>query len=261
MGYYTGCCVDFYQLPITQFLLGDSFHPGGLKLTTQLTKQLLIGRDSRVLDVASGSGATSLYVAELYGCEIVALDLAKNNLHQAENTAVQKNLSAQYSSVSANAENLPFADNSFDAIICECALCTFGDPQRAIAEMLRVLKPNGRIGISDIVLNQPLPLALKNLFAGVFCISGARSGEQYVELLNNGGFTKIKQSPANWAIIDMIGKIERQSKLLSFAKKDPQFSIPDWLIESKTTIRAIKEFVQKDGLGYMLLTGQKRTGS
>ena len=255
---YPSCCVDFYQLPITQFLLGDSFHPGGLALTKQLAQQLLIGRDSRVLDIASGRGTSSLHLAQQYGCDIVALDLSEQNLKLTRDLAIKNNVSLLLTTTMSNADKLPFEDNSFDAIICECAVCTFKDPLQAVSEMFRVLKPNARIGISDVLLNKKLPDDLNGLLSKTFCISGALSSNQYVEMFQKNGFSKINLTTTNWAITDMIDKIKKQSKLLDTISGKIAFSIPDWLVDSSATLSSIDDFVKQDGLGYMMMTAKKQ---
>ena len=254
---YPSCCIDFYQLPITQFLLGDSFHPGGLKLTKQLAQQLLIGRDSRVLDIASGRGTSSLYLAEQFGCQVVALDLSENNLEYSRVLAKERNLSSQITTTTASAENLPFESNSFDAIICECAVCTFENPQQAVNEMFRVLKPNAKVGISDVVLNKELPCDLNELLSKIFCISGALSNEQYIEMFKKNGFSKIKLLPVNWAITEVMDKIKKQTKLLNTISGKVPLSIPDWLMDSNVTLNSIEDFVKQEGLGYMMMTAKK----
>jgi len=254
---YPSCCVDFYQLPITQFLLGDSFHPGGLALTKQLTQQLLIGRESRVLDIASGRGTSSLYLTQQYGCNVVALDLSETNLEITRDLAIKNNLSSLLTTRVSSADKLPFEDNSFDAIICECAICTFENPLLAVSEMFRVLKPNARIGISDVLLNKKLPGDLVGLLCKALCISGALSSEQYIKIFQNSGFSKIKLSPTNWAITQMIDKITRRAKLLDTISDSVPFSIPDWLLDSSSTLRSIEDFVEQGGLGYMMMTSKK----
>ena len=252
-----GCCVDFYQLPLTQFLLGDSFHPGGLKLTQQLAGQLLIGRDSQVLDIASGRGTSSMFLAEHYGCHVTALDLAQDNLNDTLQNAKQKNLSSQVTTVQASADKLPFQDDFFDAIICECALCLFSEPEKALREMKRVLKPKGRLGVSDIYLNQKIPEELNTLLSQVMCISGALSINGYQQLMTDAGFNQIKNRSVDWAIVDMIEKIEKQSLLLNQVNPNFNFVIPDWLKTESGLLTSIREFNQSGGLGYMIMLSRK----
>jgi len=65
------CCANLYESDLAKLLLGDSFHPGGLGLTGRLGQLLQLSCESRVLDVASGRGASALFLAERFGCEVV----------------------------------------------------------------------------------------------------------------------------------------------------------------------------------------------
>jgi arsenite methyltransferase len=85
------------------------------------------------------------------------------------------------------AESLPLADRSVDAVICECALCTFPNKPRAVAEFARVLRPGGRVGITDVTSTGHLP-GLEGLVAWIACIVDARSVAEYRELLRDAAF-------------------------------------------------------------------------
>ena len=58
------CCAVFYELPLIQALLGDQWHPGGPSLTRKLAGAVLIERNSRVLDIASGTGESARVIAQ-----------------------------------------------------------------------------------------------------------------------------------------------------------------------------------------------------
>ena len=114
---FGGCCADLYQLPITHFLLGESFHPGGVELTRQLANQCLIGRESKVLDLACGRGATSLFLAQEYACSVSAVDLGQENLAVLEQAASDQGLGARIGTVQSSVDHLPFPEDTFDAVI------------------------------------------------------------------------------------------------------------------------------------------------
>lgn len=258
----SACCANFYQLPIIHFLLGESFHPGGLKLTKQLAQKTLINRDSLVLDVASGRGATSLFLTEHYGCNVVAVDLSQENLAITQNKALEQqealNLKTpKLQTVNASADNLPFADNHFDVILCECALCTFENPEQTLREMRRVLKPNGYLGVSDVYLNMPLPENLKSLLVKAFCISGALSVEEYQLLLAYAGFNSIKTQQVDWAITEIIKQIQKQAKFLQTLTNKDELLTPDWLEAEAPQLKAIEKFIELGGLGYLLMIAKK----
>src|SRR4029450_4093911 len=87
-----------------------------------------------------------------------------------------------------DAERIPLPDESVDAVMCECAFCTFPDKATAAAEMARVLKPGGRVGITDVALDpERLDAELQSLAGWVACIADARPVEQYVEMLDEAG--------------------------------------------------------------------------
>ena len=75
------CCAALYETDYARLLLGDSFHPGGLELTERLGKQLGLRPGQRVLDVASGTGATAVFLAERFGCHVVGLDRKSTRLN------------------------------------------------------------------------------------------------------------------------------------------------------------------------------------
>jgi len=90
-------------------------------------------------------------------------------------------------------ENLPCADNEVDVIISNCVINLSPDKERVFMEAFRVLKPGGRIMVSDIVLTKELPDYIKNdSTAYVGCISGAILKDDYLDLIKRAGFINIK---------------------------------------------------------------------
>src|ERR1700758_3463268 len=81
------CCARLYESDLTRFLLGDSFHPGGLKLTGQLWRMLSLSPNSRVLDVACGEGTTAVFLAKEFGCEVLGVDYGNQNVEAARSLA------------------------------------------------------------------------------------------------------------------------------------------------------------------------------
>jgi len=133
-----------------RLLLGDSFHPGGVALTTHLGAALGLHPGLRVLDIASGTGASALALARAYGCAVVGVDLGAANVRDATAAAARAGLGGRVRFARGDAERLPFDDASFDAVLCECAFCTFPDKRAAASEFARVLRPGGRVGLSDL---------------------------------------------------------------------------------------------------------------
>jgi SAM-dependent methyltransferase len=90
-------------------------------------------------------------------------------------------------------ENIPVDDNSVDVIISNCVINLSPNKEKVFKEAFRVLKPGGRMMISDIVLLKELPDIIKNSVAAyVGCISGATMKDKYLEMIKEAGFHNIK---------------------------------------------------------------------
>ncbi len=201
------CCANLYESDLAKALLGESFHPGGLALTERLGRLLGLGPAARVLDVASGTGASALRLAECFGCEVVGIDYGERNVLRAEAAAKAAGASARVRFERADAERLPFPDGRFDAVVCECALCTFTDQPAAVRELGRVLSGGGRLGISDVTCEGPLPDELEGLLAWVACIAGARPLADYAAGLRSGGLEVQLQERHDGALLETVRQI------------------------------------------------------
>jgi arsenite methyltransferase len=111
------------------------------------------------------------------------------------NTARENAKKAGYRNVefrSGEIEELPVEDGSVDVVISNCVINLSPDKKKVFQEAFRVLKPKGRIAVSDIVLLKDLPEIIKNsVEAYVGCISGAIHKDKYLQLLRDAGFTEI----------------------------------------------------------------------
>jgi arsenite methyltransferase len=169
------CCARLYESELVTRLLGDSLHPGGARLTERLGHVLRLTPESTVLDVACGRGASALLLAQRFGCSIVGVDLSARNVEGATAEAAGLGLAHRVRFEVGDAERLPIDDRSIDAIMCECAFCTFPDKPLAAREFWRVLKPGGRVGLSDVTRAADLPAEeLSDLLAWVACLADAR---------------------------------------------------------------------------------------
>jgi len=207
------CCARLYESDIAKILLGDSFHPGGLRLTERLGALMNLTRESRVLDVASGAGTSALFLAEHFGCQIVGVDYSEQNVERSNELAANKLLASRAHFELGDAERLHFADASFDAVICECAFCTFPDKSSAAREFARVLRPDGHVGISDLTRGAVLPKELEGLLAWIACIADAQPVEGYADYLRSAGFDVRTVENHDGALVELVHQI--RMKLLS----------------------------------------------
>jgi arsenite methyltransferase len=255
------CCAALYGSEWATFLLGDSFHPGGLQLTERLGGLLDLGPDRRVLDVAAGRGTSALALARRFGCQVTCVDFAPSNLRHARAAAEQAGLTALVDVVAGDAEALPFDDASFDAIICECALCTFPNKTTAAAEFARVLRPGGRIGLSDVTRVGSLPVDLDSVLAMAACIADAQSAEGYAELLRAAGLAAIVIERHDGALLAMIDLIKTRLVAAQLLVRTRTAGGPGFdLTSARTLAKRAAQAIGEGALGYALLTATKPLG-
>lgn len=204
------CCALAYESEVARWLMGDSFHPGGLALTERLGERLGLKPGLKVLDVASGRGTSALHLAKRFGCEVVGVDLGRGAVEAARAAAKLGALEHLVSFEEADAERLPFDDETFDAVVCECAFCLFPDKAAAAREMARVLRPSGRLGLTDLVRQGPLPSGLDGLMGWVACIADAGPLEAYVETLGDAGFQSRLTERHDAALAEVADRMRRQ---------------------------------------------------
>lgn len=203
------CCADLYAQDWVRLLLGESFHPGGVALTRHLGALLRLGPDDHVLDVASGPGASALELARTFGCRVTGVEYGAGQVARANAAALAAGLAERVRFEQGDAEGLPFPAGAFDALLCECAFCTFPNKATAAAEFGRVLRPGGRLGISDIALDPAqLPAALQDVLGVVACIADARPATEYVEMLTAAGFGDFHLEDHAGALLALVQQIE-----------------------------------------------------
>lgn len=198
------CCARLYESEIVARLLGDSFHPGGAALTTRLGQLLDLTPESRVLDAASGKGASAMLIAQRFGCTVVGVDLSAHNVAYGTAEASRLGMAGRVRFEMGDAERLPLDDASVDAVVCECAFCTFPDKRAAAHEFSRVLKRGGRVGLSDVTRTPGPPGELSDLMAWIACLADASPAGAYAGWLADAGFTNAVVETHDGALMEMI---------------------------------------------------------
>ncbi|MGI8772443.1 MAG: class I SAM-dependent methyltransferase [Acidobacteriaceae bacterium] len=252
------CCALLYGSDAARFLLGDSFHPGGVELTLELAGLLHLDSTSFVLDVASGRGTSAFAVAEHFGCRVTGIDLSEANVAEANRESAGRGLEQRVKFTTGDAERLAFEPAAFDAILCECAFCTFPDKASAASEFARVLRPGGSIGISDLTrAADPLP-DLDGLLAWVACIGDAQPLEHYASWLVDAGFEIAASGTRNDCLQQMVEQIRGKLLLADILIGFKKLAFPGLdLQQAKRFAKAAADAVRNNKLGYALLVGQK----
>jgi arsenite methyltransferase len=180
-----------------------------------------------VLDLGSGGGFDAFLAVREVGesGQVIGVDMTSEMVSKARNNADN----AGYDNVDfrlGEIENLPVADSIADVIISNCVINLSPEKARVFQESFRVLKPGGRLAISDVVATAELPVKLKNdmaLYTG--CMAGASSITDIEAMLKDAGFDKIEIKP----------KDESKEFVRNWA---PASKIEDYVVSA--TIEAIK---------------------
>ncbi len=252
-----GCCAAVYEHPAVRWLLGGELHPGGERLTRRAFAMIELGAADRLLDVASGGGDGAILAASETGCEVVGVDYGSTAVAGANAAAAEHGLTERVSFVEGDAEQLPFAADEFDAVICECSLCTFPDKAQAVAEIRRVLRPGGRVALTDVTADHDrLPEQLNGAMATIACVGSALPRAGYQEFLEAGGFEVIGVESADDDVATMTAGIKdrlRGARILGF---DTMIPLDGGLDEAIELVDLAGAAVADGALGYSLFAAR-----
>lgn len=146
-----------------------------------------------VVDIGSGGGIDVFLAANRVGKSgyVIGVDMTPAMLSRARQSA-QKNGYDQVEFRQGEAENLPVEDNSVDVVISNCVINLTEDKGKAFQEIYRILKPGGRLEISDVVATNTLPEKIRNNpNEWAACVSGALPQQEYLDLIQFAGFKNI----------------------------------------------------------------------
>jgi len=211
-----------------------------------LISELSPGEGMKVLDVGSGTGEAVLEIARKVGPKgkAAGIDFTEEGIAKAQKKARSLGLDGIAEFRLADAEKLPFEDETFDAVVSECVVCLIADKQKVLNEKVRVLKPGGRVIMHDVINWAPMPEAVQKdpkLYCG--CIGGAVSMKDYKYMMEKAGLVDIKA-------VDHSDQIRKRlnAGILSAALELP---------ESDEAFNEIVDFLRRGGIGYALFVGTK----
>lgn len=153
-------------------ILDGPLHPGGRRATAELLDSAAVGSDTRLLDVGCGAG-TALEQARGRGADAVGLDTDPGRSGE---------------TIRGDLGRLPLAANSVDVVLAECVLCLADDLDAALTDTVRVLGPEGRLALSDVIVEGELP-ALPSVIERTLCLDGDRRPERLLGAVERAGLT------------------------------------------------------------------------
>jgi ubiquinone/menaquinone biosynthesis C-methylase UbiE len=236
-----------------QFLIGPSLHPGGLTLTRKLARKIGLSSADRVLDVSSGLGETARFLTEEYGCRVYGIDLSRKLTKEAAEAH-----QGAGGFLNGDAERLPFRRDSFTAAISECSLCLLPGFNEGLKEILQVLSPSGRLGITDIVTLGPLNPELEDVLMSFLCVAHKVTRPRYLGLVGETGFTEVEAFEETDSLRVMLEGIKKRLLLAELLSGIGKLSLPsDQLLRGKRLLALAQEAVEEGSLAYFMLTARK----
>jgi ubiquinone/menaquinone biosynthesis C-methylase UbiE len=247
----------------------EILHPGGFKLTKRTAELCELKKSMKVLDVSSGRGTQSIYYAKTFGVQVIGLDISQEMIDTATKRAKEEGLSEQVKFVLGDSQNLPFADNSFDVVINECAVGIPDNSQKVLDEMLRVAKQNGAVAIHESTWRKKLSADKKQEISERYGTTPLEFSE-WLEMLQKAGTTEIISEFDEWSKPEMFWKIRKnrdvkhwfftmtiKEKLIAMKRIFSEYGLKGIFIILKNE-RIFYKTILAGNLGYALFKGIKK---
>jgi len=229
----------------------------------ELIEACHIDKDSHVLDVGCGVGITACYLAKEYGCKVVGLDLSEMMVKRSKERAKRKNVEDKVEFKIGDAQDLPFNDGVFDAVICESVVAFPKDKQKVVSEYARVTKPGGYVGINEVTwVETPPPELIEYLSRALGGVEFS-TPDGWKRLLERAGLAGIvartyKTSAwRQWASevrqMDPRDYLGAWGKFFSLCFKSP--AVRKWIKEVSTPPRSVFRIFKY--FGYGIYVGRK----
>ena len=202
-------------------------------------------------------------ISRVFRCNVVGLEFGAEPVALARAAALEPPQTPRAFFLRGDAERPPLAADSFDGVLCECSMSLFADKPEAVAQAVRVLKPGGRLGLSDMTVEPgALPEELQGYIGQVLCLAQALNVSGYVELLERGGLTITHREDASDQLVRILDGVEAKLGALSVWQDiaGPQGFDSGMLNQAPQLIQRLRGLVDEGRLGYWLFTAQKPSG-
>jgi arsenite methyltransferase len=173
--------------------VGFTKHIGGLQATTELLDLCFISKDSIILDVGCGAGVTPVNIVKQYGCRVFGVDIYERMIERSIQRAKKENVMEKVEFRAADAQELPYEDGFFDAVITESVTAFPEDKQKAVDEYARVTKPGGYVGLNEStwLKSPPTPEMVAWVSQDIGGGASPLTPEEWVGLLETAGLNNV----------------------------------------------------------------------
>ena len=253
------CCSAFYEQDWVRHLAGDIFHPGGPELTHRTIAAMGLQAGARIADLGCGTGTSALMLAENPGLNVSAIDISADNIKRAQDRQLSDGgglATVQFQQ--ADAHELPFENGTFDGVLAECTFSLFRRQQAVLAEVKRVLKPSGQLGITDMAVGGQLPDDIASIVAPWTCLADAVDQQAYSDMFKSAGFEIREFSNENSALLSLISLLKRKLLLLGVGTVVAGVNVPRFdIAEIKYWLDRVASEVEKGSIRYLRFNLQK----
>lgn len=190
--------------------------PGGTAATDWLIRQVQLGQDTQVLEVACNMCTTAIQLASQYRCRITGVDMDARALDKARQRIEAAGLADYITVQQANALKLPFADESFDLVINEAMLTMLNQnaKEKAVAEYCRVLKPGGILLTHDITyVKADLAEQLEELRRTIHVQVEPLQVQRWESLFHHAGFAQVTHHAGPMSLMSIRGMMRDEGLL------------------------------------------------
>jgi arsenite methyltransferase len=197
-----------------------------------------------VLDLGSGGGIDCFLAARQVGPRgrVIGLDMTPEMVKLARQNAKKvgaTNVEFRYGEM----EDMPLPDESVDVIISNCVINLSPDKDRVFSEAYRVLRPGGRLAVSDIVTYGPLPEVVRsNLEAWAGCVAGALDEAVYLDKMRQVGFTQVEVTARDFAEVEQWAELDEAQEI---AQDLDEAVVSEFVGQLKSKIASIKVVARK----------------
>jgi ubiquinone/menaquinone biosynthesis C-methylase UbiE len=242
------------QLTVDDLAPVDEMHTLGREATANIASLLNLQPNFHVLDVGSGIGGPSRYLASKFGCHVTGLDLVEEYCRVADSLAKRVKLDKLLTYRQGDATQMPFEDGAFDVVWTQHASMNIADKKRLYSEMHRVLKPGGgKLAIYDIFkgnsssdmdasssIHFPVPWATDP------SISHLISGEETRKLLKEdvAGFKELAWEDKTESVIDWVKQMMKRAQQTSGGPPPLGLHViggPQWSEMVKNALKNLEE--------------------
>ncbi len=185
---------DLAHLDPKDISIIDQLHVGGALASIKLLKKAKLDAGAFVLDAGCGIGGSSRLMAQQFNCRVMGVDLAQNFIEAADFLTRCTGLDKKTGFKQGSILELEFADNTFDAVLCQHVLMNIEDKTAAVKEFFRALKPGGKLILHEVTKGSGTKIEFPVPWASQSSISFLQPWDTLAGILETQGFKTLLYS-------------------------------------------------------------------